>query len=177
MKSLLLAAALAACAPASRVMTASYDGSWRMCRGSILVATRPAAAAAPELEAAIRYWDAELEARAFLYGGLADGYAGNEIVYVGINDDDLKGKIAGTYAVADGHCMRLKVIALAPRALDLPSVRLETVLRHELGHALGLADSQELGNLMTGDDPDAQHPVDASPEDRALLREIYQRWE
>jgi len=50
----------------------------------------------------------------------------------------------------------------------------ETLLRHELGHALGLTDSITFGRLMLGGlDDQQQHPQDAAPEEIEALKELY----
>jgi predicted Zn-dependent protease len=50
---------------------------------------------------------------------------------------------------------------------------MRTIMRHEIGHVLGLAHNDVPGDLMQPVVPEKGHPLHATPDEVRLLRELY----
>ena len=74
---------------------------------------------------------------------------------------------------ASGCISRAKIL-IADRCTG-PIEHFETIVRHELGHVLGLKDSVDFTSLMShAVEPTMQHPVDANLQEKLALAAMYQ---
>lgn len=93
---------------------------------------------------AVEYWNLAMKRRVFIYAGVGDyRYLSEKVLTVFADPKyDRKDAWAITLRVPDAWtgCLGYSSIALTTAHAAMPDVVVHTVLRHELGHALGLQD-------------------------------------
>jgi hypothetical protein len=84
-----------------------------------------------------------------------------------------------TYAIASyisekSGCMTNSMILFNEEYLDIDMDKFKSIMRHEIGHILGLAHTEEEERLMLHYIPnEGPHPMEASKEEILYLRKLY----
>lgn len=129
------------------------------------------------------YWNRSVGERLFFNLGRID--LSNEgvlhsVVLFGINPNLNKKSYAITRFHYDTHgCMQYTSVEFGEVVLKQSNEVLETVIRHELGHVLGLDHIDELFTFNRIMNPciaaSEKHPVEIGDEEREVIRTIYLR--
>lgn len=93
-------------------------------------------------------------------------------------DEEMRDGLCGlTYFAWDVKgCIKASLIHINPRCLKHGDDIFETIVRHELGHLLGLTHVNDFTKLMNPKiEETLQHPVDVSSEEAILIKRLYGR--
>jgi predicted Zn-dependent protease len=134
----------------------------------------------PVVKRGFEYWNSVLGKTAFLATPgleLEPGETGTSwIILVGVESEYRKTSCAFTSLQWHTYnsCIFETWVKINPKCLDRKEAWLESLIRHEAGHALGLRHSDELFELMYPTLQDSlQHPVDASEGEIRAVRKLY----
>lgn len=135
-----------------------------------------------EIESALEYWNDATGLKLFFSLGRIDDAdlsrsLDSAILMIHATDLDLGRRYALTgFEYAKNGCFTKVRIVISQDAFATKDGILETIVRHEAGHALGLAHSPAFSDLMFHSvEPTMQHPVDASSEEVNAVRDLYSK--
>ena len=116
---------------------------------------------------AVRYWALDV--------GTPTLFLDSSIAVVSVVPDDDIDALATVSRTLRGGCVYAAMVRVSPRALRLSPERLETVVRHELGHVLGLQHDIGLSVMHPSvrDDDWPEHPQGADARQIEMLRRAY----
>jgi hypothetical protein len=128
-------------------------------------------AVAIEGQAAVHYWNSALKRTAFMWLDPAQGINVPAVVLTVGTDITACGTTLMRFG-QDG-CIEDAVVAVQPLCMG-DGDKLQTILRHELGHVIGLPDTEWETDLMARSLADWRwaHPVDASIDEIGEAKEI-----
>jgi hypothetical protein len=137
---------------------------------------------ANQIKDGVLYWNDALGKETFLYGGhvnfgINDPFGGGFLA-VGIVPDLPQYRNVYPCAitrmnVATNGCVMRVLIKIRKSCTSDPDV-LQTIVRHEVGHVLGLNNSSDFTTLMSCRlEETMQHPVDATEEEVKAVKQLY----
>lgn len=132
---------------------------------------------------AVTHWNQSVGMDLFMDLGVldwADSNAPNDaFILISLDEtDEMKDKLCGItrFKWDERGCMRTVSIHINPKCLKKGNEIFETIVRHELGHVLGLTHVDDFTKLMNYSiEETLQHPVDVSQEEIERVKNLYMR--
>ena len=128
-----------------------------------------------DIHKGMTYWNNQLDHSIFIYGNVQkDPESSSHILVIKSEKlDKNKCAIAVIKSWEDGCCLEMDII-LSTQCFRRTNPEMETLIRHEAGHILGLNNSSNQRHLMYESVlMNLSHPVDAREEELEAVREIY----
>jgi hypothetical protein len=135
------------------------------------------------VDSGMKYWNTTINKKFFVNIGTVNyspiDTETNGFIVIGLLGDNspLKNSACGASSIyfnQSTSCIGVAKIYINEKCLNLSPGMIETIVRHEAGHILGLGHSNIFTDIMwTKLEPTMQHPVDASKEEIERIYKIY----